>query len=88
MGIMTAGTTKMIIKDEELRGDRLRFTIVKEVKGRTEDVLFEGRVNGNSIKGSVIFKHGPMAKRKRWKAKRNAYTVTPLDNKPRQIVLD
>lgn len=79
-GIITAGTTKMIIKDEELRGDRLRFTIVKKVKGRTEDMLFEGRVKGNSIKGSVIFKPGPMAKRKTWKAKRNAYTITPVGN--------
>jgi len=79
-GIITVGTTKMIIKDGELRGDRLRFTIVKEVKSTTEDMLFEGRVNGNSIKGSVIFKPGPLAKRKRWKAKRNAYTVTPLDS--------
>jgi len=87
-GIITVGTTKMVMKDVELRGDRLRFTIVKEVKGRTEDMLFEGRVNGNSIKGSVIFKLGPMAKRKRWKAKRNAYTITPLDNKPRQMVFD
>jgi len=74
-GIITVGTTKMIIRDGELRGDRLRFTIVKEVEGRTEDMLFEGRVNGNSIRGSVIFKLGPMAKRKRWKAKRKAYTV-------------
>jgi len=79
-GIITVGTTKMIIKEGELRGDRLRFTIVKEVKGTTEDMLFEGRVNGNSIKGSVIFKPGPLAKRKRWKAKRNVYTVTPLDS--------
>jgi hypothetical protein len=82
-GIITVGTTKMIIKDGELRGDRLRFIIVKEMKGRTEDMLFEGCVKGNSIKGSVIFKPGPMAKIKRWKAKRNAYTITPLDNKPR-----
>ena len=87
-GNITVGTTKMIIKDEELRGDRLRFNIVKEMKGRTEDMLFEGRVNGNSIKGSVISKPGPMAKRKKWKAKRKAYTVAPLANKPRQIVLD
>jgi hypothetical protein len=82
-GIITAGTAKMIIKDEELRGDRLRFTIAKEVKGKTEHMLFEGRLKGNSIKGSVIFNPGPMAKRKRWKAKRNTYTVAPLDNKPR-----
>jgi len=87
-GIITAGTAKMTMKDVELKGDRLIFTIVKEVKGRTEEMLFEGRVNGNSIKGSLIFKPGPMAKRKRWKAKRNAYTVTPLDNKPRQMDLD
>ncbi|NIO19188.1 MAG: hypothetical protein GTN76_00155 [Candidatus Aenigmarchaeota archaeon] len=78
----------MIIKDEELRGDRLRFTLVKEAMGRTEDMLFEGRVNGNSIKGSVIFKPGQMAKRKAWKAKRNAYTVAPWDNNPRLRILD
>jgi ubiquinone/menaquinone biosynthesis C-methylase UbiE len=87
-GIITVGTTKMIIKEGELRGDRLRFTVVKEVEDRTEDMLFEGRVNGNSIKGSMIFKPGPIAKRKIWKAKRKAYTVTPLDNKPHQTILD
>ncbi len=77
-GIITVGTTKMIIKEGELRGDRLRFTIVKEVEGRTEDMLFEGRVSSNSIEGSVELKSGSIAEKSKWVAKRDPSNVTPL----------
>ncbi len=41
-GIVAMDTTKMIIKDSKLLGDRLQFTIDKKVKGRIETMVFEG----------------------------------------------
>lgn len=79
-GIVTVGDTKMIIKDAKLRGDRLQLTVDRKVNGRIATMLFEGRVSGNSIEGSVELKSGPIEEKIRWMARRDPSTVTPLDS--------
>jgi len=76
-GTVTAGKSKMAIKDAKLNGDRLQFVIEQKVKRQPETLLFEGRVSGNSIEGTM--KSKVKSSNETWKAKRDPLTIKALD---------
>jgi SAM-dependent methyltransferase len=78
-GTVTAGKSRMEIMQAKLNGDKLQFAIEQKVGGQTEELLFEGRINGNLIEGSVESQVRPKSTRKIWKARRAASTVKALD---------
>ena len=78
-GIFTVGAITTPLKDAMLTGDRLHFTIDKKVNGQIVTMQFDGRVSGDSVEGIVKSKTGLNVKKSNWKAKREPYTITPLE---------
>ena len=79
-GSATTGNSKTELTDIKLTGDRLQFTMSQNVKGKNIPVQFEGRVNGNSMDGSMKSESGSIAGNRKWSANRNPYTIAPLDD--------
>jgi len=60
------------IKEAELAGDRLSFGVKYEEANKQKVVMqFKGRVNGDTIHGTVEVTDGPFAGKYPWTAKRN-----------------
>jgi SAM-dependent methyltransferase len=57
------------ITNVTLTGDRLRFTVTTRAQ---EKMSFDGRVNGNAMRGSVEVRGGAMAGRHDWASEREA----------------
>ncbi len=66
------------IKDGKITGDRLEFTLERKVKGRTERLHFEGKINGHTMEGSVRIEASREIVQK-WRAKRNPSTMSPIE---------
>ncbi|HUT62870.1 MAG TPA: methyltransferase domain-containing protein [Anaerolineae bacterium] len=79
-GSATTGNSKTELTDIKLTGDRLQFTMSQNVKGKNIPVQFEGRVNGNSMDGSMKSESGSIAGNRKWSANRDPSTVAPLDD--------
>lgn len=84
-GTVFAGVSEMPIEDAVIRGDRLQFTMEQKLNGLIVRMLFEGRVSGDSIKGSVKLGAEPRADKGRWRAKRDPFTITPLDRSNKDL---
>jgi len=67
------------IQSVTLTGDRIGFKVETEQGGKLKTMIFDGRVSGNTIEGSVGVQGEPQANKKPWKAKRNPVTMKPLD---------
>jgi SAM-dependent methyltransferase len=67
------------IQSVTLTGDRIGFKVETEQGGKLRTMIFNGRVNGNTIVGSVALQGEAQANKKAWKAKRNPLTMKPLD---------
>lgn len=67
------------IQSVTLTGDRIGFKVETEQGGKVQTMIFDGRVNGNTIEGSATVQGEPQANKKAWKAKRNPLTMKPLD---------
>ena len=78
-GIVTVGDDKTPIKDVNLKGDRLQFTLEQKKKKGKVTMQFEGLVNGNLIEGTVEFESGSSSGKSYWKATRDPSTITPFD---------
>ena len=78
-GILLVDGSKIPIGREEIIGDKLQFTIERTLEGRTVRMLFNGRVSGNSIEGSIKSVVGSAIYPIKWKAQRDPSTVTPID---------
>jgi hypothetical protein len=60
------------IKEAELTGDRLRFSVkYKEANKQKMVMQFEGRVSGDTLHGNVEVIGGPLAGNHPWTARRN-----------------
>jgi SAM-dependent methyltransferase len=80
-GTVSAKGEAMLIRNAELTGDRLRFTVTTSIQGEEARMSFDGRVSGNTMGGSVDVQSGPMAGRYAWTAQRdaeNTHNAPPL----------
>jgi SAM-dependent methyltransferase len=72
-GTMAPATgTERDIQDGRMRGTQVLFTSNEEVQGRRQPVRFDGRVNGNIIRGSATWGEGEDAVRRNFTATRVA----------------
>lgn len=67
----------------KINGITLAFTLEREQGGNLERLLFEGRVKGHSIVGTV--RTEGREKTRKWEAKRDPSTQVPLDTPPGKI---
>jgi SAM-dependent methyltransferase len=72
-GSITFGEETYPITNCSLRGDALRFSVERRVRGSNETLSFEGRISGNTMEGNVTQGKTGRAK-SRWKAMRNGAT--------------
>ena len=79
-GTIYAGGMIIPIKQLTIEGDRLALEVYQDRNGTTELLEFAGRVNGDTIEGSVRSKSGSSSNTSTWKALRDPSTVIPLDN--------
>jgi SAM-dependent methyltransferase len=78
-GTITVDGSKIAIKDAKLNGDKFQFVIEQKVNKEQETLLFEGRVSGNYIDGTVQSQVQPKSTKETWKAKRDPLTIKALD---------
>jgi SAM-dependent methyltransferase len=78
-GTITVDGSKTAIKDAKLNGDKFQFVIERKVNKELETLLFEGRVSGNYIEGTVQSQAQPKSIKETWKAKRDPMTIKALD---------
>lgn len=79
-----AGTLKVDnagveMKDFTLKGDKIRFVIERPMEAKLAPLIFEGKVSGHAITGTIKFTAGGKEISWEWKAVRNPATVKPID---------
>lgn len=75
----TAGDWPLTINDLELAGDVIKFRAVAEANGKMLSYLYEGKVEGHTIVGTVKPADNPKARAVKWTAVRDPKTAEPLD---------
>ena len=78
-GTLYINDSGLSIERGKVEGDRLLFTVGRTLGGRSTRMLFTGRVNSNTIIGSMKTESESASKTSRWKAKRDPSTVTPIE---------
>lgn len=68
----------LYIKNGQIKGDRLEFTLERNLKGHTGQIHFEGFVKDHSMEGHVRIVGKPDVKEK-WRAKRVPWTIKSID---------
>jgi precorrin-6B methylase 2 len=67
--------------DVVLTGDKIKFSVDKVEDGKTVTMVFQGRVAGNTIEGSMEKQGGANKQNKTvWKAKRNPASMKAIDS--------
>ena len=70
------------MRDLSLKGDQVRFVMDRPYGGKTVSMVYEGRVSGNSITGTIRFQNGGKDVVWEWKANRKLGTEKPIDEEP------
>ena len=78
-GTLFVNGSGMLIGLGEIIGDKLQFTVERNLNEQTVPMLFSGRVSGNSIEGSIKSEGGSAINPIKWKAQRDPSTVIPID---------
>jgi SAM-dependent methyltransferase len=76
----SASSVSVFIKDVEIRGNMLHFTLEGKLKGNTESMRFEGIMQGNSMQGTMEIESSPRKGKIKWTAKRDLSTLRPIVN--------
>ena len=84
-GTLFVNGTGILIGLGEIIGDKLQFTVERNLKGQTVTMLFSGRISGNSIEGSIKSQAGSAINPIKWKAQRDPSTVTPIDSSQQDL---
>ncbi len=79
-GVLQFGSDKIPIKNLELRGDRIQFTVEQLFKGEMQTRHFAGRVQGHLMEGTAEETTGTSQKKQTWKATRTPSSMKPLDS--------
>jgi len=74
------------IEDAKLDGDRLTFTLIAEVRGALVRHAFDGRIQGDTIAGSVALSGPRIQGSAEWAAVRGASRSGSIDNRNGRIV--
>jgi len=76
----SASAIPVFIKDVEIRGNMMHFTLERKLKGSTESLHFEGIIQGNTMRGTVEIESGPGKGKIKWTARRDLSTLRPIIN--------
>ena len=68
----------LFIKDEKIKGDLLQFTLERKHEGRKRRMHFEGRIQGNTLQGTLKIEGSREKNPIRWKATRNVATLRSI----------
>jgi SAM-dependent methyltransferase len=75
-GTLRLGSDEIPVKNLELRGDRLQFTVEQFFKGQMQTLRFMGRVQDHLIEGTARVMMGGSQEQRIWIAKRNPSSMT------------
>jgi SAM-dependent methyltransferase len=78
-GMLKLGGAELTLDEFILKGDKVTFTAEKEDRGKTQKLIFEGRVTGHMMEGNLEIQGEGAPVKATWKAKRNPLTMKPLD---------
>ena len=78
-GTLQLGSDEIPVKNLELRGDRLQFTVERFFKGQMQTLRFIGRVQGHLIEGTAEEMTAGSQGKQTWIAKRNPSSMKPWD---------
>lgn len=78
-GTLYINGTGLLIERGKVDGNRLLFTVGKTLDGQSVRMLFSGRVNGNTLEGSMKTEAESATKTSQWRAKRDPSTVSPIE---------
>jgi SAM-dependent methyltransferase len=76
----SAPSIPVLIKDMEIRGNMLHFTLEGKLKGNTESMRFEGILQGNTMRGTMEIESSPRKGKIKWTARRDLSTLRPIVN--------
>jgi hypothetical protein len=76
----SASAIPIFIKNAEIRGKMLHFTLEGKLKGSTEAMQFEGIIQGNTMQGTMEIEGSPRKGKIKWTAKRDLSTLSPIIN--------
>jgi SAM-dependent methyltransferase len=68
----------MFIKGGKIDGNVLQFTLEKTLKGQTEKMHFEGKVQGDTMQGTLNIEGRPGKEKIKWKARREVSTYRSI----------
>jgi len=78
-GVLQLGSDEIPIKNLELKGDRLQFTVERFLKGERQTLCLVGHVQGHLIEGTEEEISRGSQRKRTWKAKRDPSSMKPLD---------
>jgi SAM-dependent methyltransferase len=76
----SASSVSVFVKDVEIRGNMLHFTLEGKLKDSTEIMRFEGILQGNTMKGTMEIEGSPRKGKIKWTARRDLSTLRPIVN--------
>ncbi len=76
----SASSIPVFIKDVEIRGNTLHFTLEGKLRGSTASMHFEGIIQSNSMQGTMEIERSPRKGKIRWIAERDLSTLRPIVN--------
>jgi SAM-dependent methyltransferase len=79
-GMLQLGSDEVPVRNLELRGDRLQFTVERFFKGQRQLLRFTGLAEGDLIEGAAEEMNRGSQGKRIWKAKRNPLSMKPLDS--------
>ena len=78
-GTVSVEDREYTLSDGRLEGVKVSFRLEEELGGRRTAWVYEGEIQGNSIRGTARPADDAKAKPLIWKASRNPLTIKPLD---------
>jgi SAM-dependent methyltransferase len=79
-GVVTQGSSPLPLEGAKIVGDRIQFKLTDEVDGNKVVYLYEGKIEGQTITGTIRQPDNPRGRGIAWKAVRDPKTVVPLDD--------
>jgi SAM-dependent methyltransferase len=73
-----ASEIPLSIEDGKIKGNMVHFTLQRKLRGRTQNMHFEGTVKDHIMNGTVEIEGNPGKEKIKWKGKRDASTLRPI----------
>jgi precorrin-6B methylase 2 len=75
-GTISVNGASAVLKDAEIKVDKIKLTAERQVNGKTISFVFDGVVRGHTIVGKAMQNGKELGE---WKASRNPATMKPID---------